>query len=143
MRRRRHRDSAHIISDVNITPLVDTCLVLLIMFMIATPLMVKQTVPVNLPKSKQGLAVSPQNDPFVTVSLDKTSGKAQFFFMQDKTPVSPKQLEEILGKKLNPEKKQTVYIYSDGKTPMEEIITLVDIVTSKGGKISLITEQGR
>ena len=143
MRRRRHRDSSHIISDVNITPLVDTCLVLLIMFMIATPLMVKQSVPVNLTKSKQGLAVSPQNDPFITVSFDKGTGKAQFFFMQDKTPVNAKELGDILGKKLNPDKKQTVYIYSDGKTPMEEIITLVDIVTSKGGKISLITEQGR
>lgn len=143
MRRRRFRDQTHIISDVNITPLVDTCLVLLIMFMIATPLMVKQSVPVNLPKARQGLNVSPQNDPFVTISYDQASHKAQFYFMQDKTPVSVKDLGEILGKKLNPEKKQTVYIYSDGKTPMEEIITLVDVVTSKGGKISLITERSQ
>jgi biopolymer transport protein ExbD len=141
MRRRRSRESVHIISDVNITPLVDTCLVLLIMFMIATPLMVKQSVPVNLPKARQGLSVSPQNDPFITVSYDQATRKAQFYFMQDKTPISTKDLGDVLGKKLNPEKKQTVYIYSDGKTPMEEIITLVDIVTSKGGKISLITEK--
>jgi biopolymer transport protein ExbD len=142
MRRRRFRDTTNIISDVNITPLVDTCLVLLIMFMIATPIMVKQSVPVNLPKAHKGLQVSPHNDPFITVSYDQTSHKAQFYFMQDKTPVSAKDLGDLLAKKLNPDKKETVFIYSDGKTPMEEIITLVDIVTSHGGKISLITEQG-
>ncbi|MGL4370724.1 MAG: ExbD/TolR family protein [Spirochaetota bacterium] len=141
MRRRRFRDQARIISDVNITPLVDTCLVLLIMFMIATPILVNQAIPVNLPKSSQGMKVSSQNDPFVTVSYNPDTKTAQYYFMQDKTPVSAKDLNAILGSKLNPEKKQTVYLYSDGKTPMEQVISLVDIITSKGGKVSLITEQ--
>ena len=103
MRRRRHRDSSHIISDVNITPLVDTCLVLLIMFMIATPIMVQQSLPVNLPKAHKGVQVSPHNDPVITVSFDQNSRKALFFFMQDKTRVSVKEIDALLAKKLNPE----------------------------------------
>jgi len=143
MRRRRFRDQTHIISDVNITPLVDTCLVLLIMFMIATPLMVKQSVPVNLPKTSGGMQVSPHNEPFVTVSYNPETKTAQYYFMQDKTPVSTKEIETLLEKKLNPQKKETVYLYSDGKTPMEDVIGLVDIISAKGGKVSLITEQSK
>ena len=143
MRRRRFREQTHIISDVNITPLVDTCLVLLIMFMIATPLLVKQAVPVNLPKTHQGMQVSPHNEPFITVSYDPATRSSKFYFMQDKNPVSAKDIETLLGNKLNPQKKETVYLYSDGKTPMEEVITLVDIITAKGGKVSLITEQSK
>ena len=141
MRRRRHHEN-RIISDVNITPLVDTCLVLLIMFMIATPLLMTQTVPVTLPKSVQGVKVSPHNDSFITISFSKDAG-TKYYYLQDKNPVSLEQLGEILSKKLNPQKKETVYIYSDGKVPMESVISAVDIITSKGGKVSLVTAQGK
>jgi biopolymer transport protein ExbD len=127
---------------VNITPLVDTCLVLLIMFMIATPLLVTQAVPVNLPKSGKGVPVSTHNDAFVTVSFSKEKG-VEYYFLQDKNPVPLDKLGELLSKRINPDQKETVYIYSDGKTPMENVITLVDLITSKGGKVSLITEQGK
>ena len=141
MRRRRFRENPGIIADVNITPLVDTCLVLLIMFMIAMTLLVKQAVPVNLPKARQGTAVSSENDPFVTVSYNADTKAAQYYFMQDKKPVSAQELEKLLGGRLNPEKKQTVYLYTDGTTPMEQVISRVDIITAKGGKVSLVTEK--
>jgi biopolymer transport protein ExbD len=112
------------------------------MFMIATPLLVTQAVPVNLPKSSKGMQVSTHNDAFVTVSFSKDKG-VEYYFLQDKTPVPLDKLEELLAKRLNPDKKETVYIYSDGKTPMENVIKLVDLITSKGGKVSLVTEQGK
>lgn len=43
------RAAADLVSSINVTPLVDVCLVLLIIFMVITPLMV--TVPVDLPES--------------------------------------------------------------------------------------------
>jgi len=58
-------------ADINVTPLVDVMLVLLIIFMITAPLLVAG-VPVNLPDSKAG-ALDQQDKP-VTVSLD-TAGK--------------------------------------------------------------------
>src|SRR2546421_211752 len=44
-------------SDINVTPLVDVCLVLLIIFMVVTPLMVTG-VPVHLPASRTSTAIS-------------------------------------------------------------------------------------
>ena len=54
-------------SDINVTPLVDVCLVLLIIFMVVTPLMVTG-MPVQLPQSRTGdtigktLAITVMND---------------------------------------------------------------------------------
>lgn len=141
MRKRRHHEN-RIISDVNITPLVDTCLVLLIMFMIATPLLVTQAVPVTLPKSSKGIQVSPHNDSFITISFSEKDG-TRYYYLQDKTPVTLEQIGNILSKKINPDKKETVYIYSDGKVPMESVISAVDVITSKGGKVSIVTSQGK
>jgi len=112
------------------------------MFMIATPLLVTQTVPVTLPKSSQGIKVSPHNDSFITISFTEKDG-TRYYYLQDKTPVTLEQIGDILSKKINPDKKETVYIYSDGKVPMESVISAVDVITSKGGKVSIVTSQGK
>ncbi len=53
------------ISEINVTPLVDVMLVLLIMFMVTTPLM-QQGIDVDLPKTSSS-GVEPTEDPFVLV----------------------------------------------------------------------------
>jgi biopolymer transport protein TolR len=140
--RKRQRYESRIISDVNITPLVDTCLVLLIMFMIATPIFVTQAIPVNLPRSSKGVRVSTQNELFVTVNYTEKNG-VKYYYLQDKNPITLADLGKQLSKKINPEKRETVYIYSDGNAPMEKVISLVDVITSKGGKVSIVTQQGK
>jgi biopolymer transport protein TolR len=140
--RKRQRFESRIISDVNITPLVDTCLVLLIMFMIATPILVTQAIPVNLPRSSKGVSVSTQNELFVTVNFDAKDG-VKYYFLQNKNPISLDELGVQLAKKINTEKRETVFIYSDGNAPMEKVISLADVITSKGGRVSIVTQQGK
>jgi len=140
--RKRQRHESRIISDVNITPLVDTCLVLLIMFMIATPILVTQAIPVNLPRSSKGVSVSTQNELFVTVNFDAKDG-VKYYFLQNKNPISLDELGVQLAKKINTEKRETVFIYSDGNAPMEKVISLADVITSKGGRVSIVTQQGK
>jgi biopolymer transport protein TolR len=68
---RRHHAS-HPISDLNVTNLVDLAFVLLIIFMIATPLITQeQTIPVNLPVESKNDQPKPDKDTkFVTVTID-------------------------------------------------------------------------
>ena len=64
-------------ADINVTPLVDVMLVLLIIFMVTAPLLTAG-VPVNLPQSKAG-ALKQDKEP-VTVSIEKTG---QIFIGED------------------------------------------------------------
>lgn len=66
---RPHR--LHVLNELNVTPLLDLCFCLLIIFMIATPVM-EQTARVELPKaaSKAGSASSAKKPKYVFVSFD-------------------------------------------------------------------------
>jgi biopolymer transport protein ExbD len=78
------QDSDEVLSEINVTPLVDVMLVLLVVFIVTAPLLTN-AIPINLPKTD---AVAPveQKDP-VVVSID---GKGQLFF--DKDAIEPEQL---------------------------------------------------
>jgi biopolymer transport protein TolR len=69
-------------SDINITPLVDVVLVLLIIFMVVTP-MLQRGKSVELPKAKHA-ATGPQGEPaFISVTKD-----GNVYIEQDKNPAS-------------------------------------------------------
>jgi biopolymer transport protein TolR len=68
---RRRSSSAGVISEINVTPLVDVMLVLLIVFMVAAPLMTVG-VPVELPKTDAQPMNSSAEPLYVTVQADKT-----------------------------------------------------------------------
>ena len=67
-------------AEINVTPLVDVMLVLLIIFMVTAPLLTAG-VPVNLPQSKAG-ALKQEKEP-VTVSIEKSG---QVFIGEDEVP---------------------------------------------------------
>src|SRR5438874_8482873 len=78
-------------SDINITPLVDVVLVLLIIFMVVTP-MLQRGKSVELPKAKHAVNVQGGGEPaFVSVTRD---GKV--YVEQDKEPSSKEQVMEAM-----------------------------------------------
>src|ERR671936_2339956 len=79
-------------SDINITPLVDVVLVLLIIFMVITP-MLQRGKSVELPKAKNAVQNKTEGpEPlFISVTAD---GKA--YVESDKQPASPEQLVDAL-----------------------------------------------
>ncbi|MBA1243277.1 ExbD/TolR family protein [Pseudomonas japonica] len=82
------QDSDEVLSEINVTPLVDVMLVLLVVFIVTAPLLTN-SIPINLPKTE---AVAPveQKEPLV-VSID---GRGQWFI--DKNAISPDLLENNL-----------------------------------------------
>src|ERR1700742_3951474 len=64
-----HRQAYRPMSDINVTPLVDVMLVLLIVFMVAAPLLTVG-VPVDLPKSQAPPIIEPKEPLVVTVDKD-------------------------------------------------------------------------
>ena len=86
-RRRRGRGSSGVMSEINVTPMVDVMLVLLIIFMVAAPLMTVG-VPIDLPDT-QAKSLNTDTQP-ITVSVNQ----AGEIFIQE-TPIA---IEEIVPK---------------------------------------------
>jgi biopolymer transport protein ExbD len=59
-------------ANINVTPLVDVCLVLLIIFMVVTPVIINGGIPVNLPKTRTGSELGKGEQLKVTVNADGT-----------------------------------------------------------------------
>ncbi len=77
-------------SDINITPLVDVVLVLLIIFMVITP-MLQRGKHVDLPKAKHAAGGQPGEPAFISVTKD-----GQVYIEQDKTPASLDQVKAAM-----------------------------------------------
>lgn len=95
------------LSEINVTPLVDVMLVLLIMFMVTTPLM-QQGIDVDLPKTSSS-GVEPSEDPFVLVisANQKITAGKQAITMKDLQP----KLKAIFETRKN----KQIYIQADRK----------------------------
>ena len=79
----RRREEGAIRSDINVTPLVDVCLVLLIIFMVVTPLLGKGKVklpetpdPEAMPEQKGQLTVSIEKDGALSLGAERLAGAA-------------------------------------------------------------------
>ncbi|MBF0285182.1 MAG: protein TolR [Magnetococcales bacterium] len=120
-------------SEINVTPLVDIMLVLLIIFMVAAPLMT-QGVEVDLPQTEADTLTSDQEP--LTVSI-KHSGKT---YIEEKE-VS---LEEIVVKaaalrKANP--KLPVFVRADKKVPYGTVMEVMSHLQQGGvTQVGLVTE---
>jgi biopolymer transport protein TolR len=131
--RRRRGQRADSFSEINITPMVDVMLVLLIIFMVAAPMMTSG-VTVDLPQTSAS-PVSGQDEPLaVTVTSD---GKVYI----QKTPVLLKNLQEKL-RSITAQKKDTrIFVRGDKNVDYGKIMQVVSEINTAGySKVALITD---
>jgi biopolymer transport protein TolR len=123
-----------VMSDINVTPLVDVMLVLLIIFMVTTP-MLHQGVEVNLPEITADTLPLHDQDPMVlTVARDET------VFVKD-DPVHPSQLVERLVPLLQGRADQTVFVRGDRDVSYGAVLRVVELINEAGiHKVALVTE---
>jgi biopolymer transport protein TolR len=121
-------------SDINVTPLVDVMLVLLIVFMVTAPLLTAG-VTVDLPKAK-AQAMSQQDNSPVEITLD---AKGNIFMGQ--TAVKVERLKGILSSIAQENVERRVYVRADQRLPYGQVMEVMAAVTSSGlTKIALITD---
>ena len=134
-RRRRRRARRSALSEINVTPLVDVMLVLLIIFMISAPLLTVG-VPVELPKTEAG-AMQDQPEP-LTVSI---RADGSIFLGEDQVAFT--QLTSRMRDKAGPDAKKPVYVRADGKAAYEIVAQVMAALSTSGfTSINLITDTG-
>jgi biopolymer transport protein TolR len=133
-RRRRRRGRRGALSEINVTPLVDVMLVLLIIFMISAPLLTAG-VPVELPKTEAG-AMQDVPDP-ITLSI-RADGR--IYVGENEVPfanLAPR-LKEMASDSTRP-----IYVRADGKASYEIVARVMASLSTSGfTSINLITETG-
>ena len=126
-------DNRGIMAEINVTPLVDVMLVLLVIFMVTAPMM-QQGVQVNLPKANTK-AMTPQ-DEAVVVSVDK-NGKT--FINKDEIPASD--LRDRLTSMFANREKKEVFLKADAGVPYGEVVrAMADIKGAGIERLGMVTE---
>ena len=126
------QDSDEVLSEINVTPLVDVMLVLLVVFIVTAPLLTN-SIPINLPKT-ESVAPVEQKDPLV-VSID---GQGKLFINKDE--IQPDLLETNL--KAAREKAPDVRVQlqaDDGVSDGEVARAMASIERAGITKLSVIT----
>lgn len=126
-------DSDEVMNEINMTPLVDVMLVLLIVFIITIPVM-KHAVNVDLPRASNAPeVVKPQN---ISLSID-----AQGQYYWNKEAISDAQLVERLTAEAAKDPQPDLHIYGDKEVRYERIAKAMSAAQSSGiRKIGFVTE---
>jgi biopolymer transport protein ExbD/biopolymer transport protein TolR len=127
------------VSDINVTPMVDVMLVLLIIFMVITPMLSKGQ-SVDLVRTKNPVAMQAADKEDAVLIAITRDGKVFLSPGNKQLPaeeLGPK-VKDLLSSKLD----KTVYIKSDSRARYEKVMDVVDNVRTAGvDQIGLLTEQ--
>ena len=124
-----------VLADINVTPLVDVMLVLLIIFMITAP-MLHQGVEVALPKAEADAMQLRIDDPLI-LSVNRDG----LVYVQDE-PIHPSQLMERLTPLIAARGDEAVFLKGDRDLPYGTVIEVLDIL-NRGGirQVGMVTER--
>ena len=128
---------AHPVSDINVTPMVDVMLVLLIIFMVITPLLSKG-VQVDLVKTKNPIAMQAADKSDAILIAVTKDGRSYL----NNTQMPPEDLAPKVKDLLTNRLDKTVFIRSDARAKYEKVVDVVDNLRAAGvDQVGLLTEQ--
>lgn len=135
----RKQKAGNIVSDINVTPMADVMLVMLIIFMVITPMLSKgvsvDMVPTHNPIAMQ--AADKEDAILVAVTRD---GKTFLGSTQVAPDTLPSKVRDLLTGRLD----KTVYLKSDRRARYERVVEVVDQIRAAGvDQLGLLTEEIR
>ncbi len=120
------------LSDINITPLVDVVLVLLIIFMVTAPVL-QSGIEVNVPRTRTVKEITEER---TVISINK---KQQVYLGND--PVNINEIAAKLRQKIRDPQHQFIFIRADEDVPFGAFATVMDAVKQSGiTNVSIVTQ---
>ena len=135
-RRGRGRGRSSAMAEINITPMVDVMLVLLIIFMVAAPLLTVG-VPIELPKTAANALPTEQEEPLtITMTVDG-------LLLIQNSEVAPEELISKLAAIAAERTDNKVFLRADGSVPYSRVAEVMGALNAGGfNSIGLVTDTG-
>jgi biopolymer transport protein TolR len=137
-RRGRAQSVSTSLAEINVVPLVDVMLVLLIIFMVAAPMM-QQGISVNLPQSRRSPALPANNEPiYVTVPLAFANNRVVQIGNES---VRIEVLRERVRQLIEPRSLKEVFLRADGGVTVQQVMEVMDRLKEGGvEKVGMVTQ---
>jgi biopolymer transport protein ExbD len=125
------------VADINVTPMVDVMLVLLIIFIVITP-MLSKGISVDMAKAKNPIAMqAADREDAVLVAISR-DGRTYLGTDQMAPDALPQRVKDLLTNKLD----KTVYVRADARSKYEKVVEVVDNLRAAGvDQLGLLTEE--
>lgn len=119
------------IVEMNLIPLIDVSLILVIIFMVLTPVLIHSQITVKLPESSSG--APPQSETTIEVQISR-----QGVITIDGRAVPAARLEKELSLRLGSASKRGVLIQADRSVAIEKVVLVLDVAKRLGvGKLGI------
>ncbi|MBZ5511594.1 MAG: biopolymer transporter ExbD [Acidobacteriia bacterium] len=120
------------LADINITPLVDVVLVLLIIFMLTAPIL-QSGIEVDVPKTKTVKEITEER---LVISIDK---QQRVFLGND--PINVNLIPATLRRRVRDPQRQSIFLRADENVPFGAFATVMDAVKQAGiTNVSIVTQ---
>ena len=119
-------------SEINVTPLVDVCLVLLIIFMVMVPRNVPE-ISVRIPPESKVKRPPPKTDTTLVVGMTEDGG-----LLLNRNPIEKEKLGEDIARQLEGRDKRVVFVDFHEKAKYGDAVEIVDLVKSSGADVVAI-----
>src|SRR3954452_11027392 len=125
------------VADINVTPMVDVMLVLLIIFIVITP-MLSKGISVDMAKAKNPSPMADADKEDAVLVAVARDGKTYLGTENLAPDAMPAKVKDLLTNKLN----KTVYVRADARARYERVVDVVDNLRAAGvDQIGLLTEE--
>jgi len=120
------------LADINITPLVDVVLVLLIIFMVTAPVL-QSGIEVNVPKTKTVKEITEER---IVITINKDQ---RVFLGNDAININ--QIADAIRKRVRDPRNQFIFVRADENVPFGAFATVMDAVKQSGiTNVSIVTQ---
>ena len=120
--------------DINVTPLIDVVLVLLIIFMVLTPSTLKH-LDATVPKKEEETAAPPPTE--APILVEYTAERA---LTVNGEPVQPAGLAAALATRLRDDRQKVVFFKAEDQAAYGEVVHLMDLARGSGAKtLAIVT----
>ncbi|MFA5059423.1 MAG: biopolymer transporter ExbD [Candidatus Omnitrophota bacterium] len=124
---RRPHKTQSLMAEINITPFTDVILVLLIIFMITTPLIAQRGIEVKLPEASSKSTLEDPKQAYITITAEGV------VYLEEKT-LNTKELKQKIDELLRRDRNLKVVVAADQSCRFRDVVRVIDIVKESGVK---------